>query len=238
MGQLPTAGCRRFLRGVATISPHHSPPLPAAGMAPQLRFSSLATMPCGCAPLWHEMPGCDGRRGENAPSVASKLEQSGGLWGKVAAGNGAETKALRSGRRWRDVSRHLHAQARRQRAAHAARQVPRRAGRRVDGHQEPRSQPGRVPAGGVRRAGASGPSQASRSNPEARAFLRILAAGADEQHPDAQGRITLSADHRRYANLSKECVVIGSVDYLEIWDAAGMAGLPADPRRELLRSQR
>lgn|SRR5690349_20299505 len=61
--------------------------------------------------------------------------------------------------------------------------------------------------------------QASRSNPDARAFLRNLAAGTDEQHPDAQGRITLSADHRRYAGLSKECVVIGSVDYLEIWDA-------------------
>ena len=49
--------------------------------------------------------------------------------------------------------------------------------------------------------------------------LRNLAAGTDEQHPDAQGRITLSADHRRYANLSKECAVIGAVDYLEIWDA-------------------
>jgi MraZ protein len=44
-------------------------------------------------------------------------------------------------------------------------------------------------------------------------------AGTDEQHPDAQGRITLSADHRRYAGLSKDCVVIGSIDYLEIWDA-------------------
>ncbi len=42
-------------------------------------------------------------------------------------------------------------------------------------------------------------SQASRSNPEARAFLRNLAAATDEQHPDTQGRITLSADHRRYA---------------------------------------
>jgi MraZ protein len=59
----------------------------------------------------------------------------------------------------------------------------------------------------------------ARTNPERRAELRVLAAGADEQHPDAQGRITLSADHRRYAGLSKECVVIGSVDYLEIWDA-------------------
>ena len=58
----------------------------------------------------------------------------------------------------------------------------------------------------------------SRSNPQARAFVRALAAGTDEQHPDAQGRITLSSDHRVYANLSKECVVIGSVDFLEIWD--------------------
>src|SRR6478752_6076420 len=59
---------------------------------------------------------------------------------------------------------------------------------------------------------------ASRSNPEARAFVRALAAGADEQRPDAQGRITLSPGHRRYANLSRDCVVIGSVDFLEIWD--------------------
>ena len=62
-------------------------------------------------------------------------------------------------------------------------------------------------------------SSASRSNPEARAFLRYLAAGTDEQHPDTQGRITLSAEHRRYANLTKDCVVTGSVDYLEIWDS-------------------
>ena len=59
----------------------------------------------------------------------------------------------------------------------------------------------------------------SRSNPEARAFLRNLAAGTDEQHPDTQGRITLSADHRRYAGLSKDCVVIGAVEFLEILDA-------------------
>jgi MraZ protein len=63
-------------------------------------------------------------------------------------------------------------------------------------------------------------SAASRSNPEARAYLRSLAAGTDEQHPDAQGRIILSADHRRYANLSKDCVVTGSMEFLEIWDAA------------------
>jgi len=59
---------------------------------------------------------------------------------------------------------------------------------------------------------------ASRSNPQARAFVRNLAASSDEQRPDAQGRIMLSAEHRRYASLSKDCVVIGSVDFLEIWD--------------------
>lgn len=60
---------------------------------------------------------------------------------------------------------------------------------------------------------------ASRSNPQARAFLRSLASGTDEQRPDGQGRITLSSAHRKYAGLTKDCVVIGSVKYLEIWDA-------------------
>jgi len=60
---------------------------------------------------------------------------------------------------------------------------------------------------------------ASKNNVEARAFARNLAASTDEQRPDNQGRITLPADHRRYAGLTKECVVIGAVDHLEIWDA-------------------
>ena len=61
--------------------------------------------------------------------------------------------------------------------------------------------------------------RAKRGNPQARAYLRNLAASTDEQYPDAQGRITLSAEHRRYANLSKDCVVTGSIEFLEIWDA-------------------
>ena len=60
---------------------------------------------------------------------------------------------------------------------------------------------------------------ASRNDPEARAFLRYFFAGADEQRLDGQGRVSLSAEHREYAELSKECVVIGSYDHLEIWDA-------------------
>lgn len=63
----------------------------------------------------------------------------------------------------------------------------------------------------------------SRTNPQARAFIRNLAASADEQTPDSHGRITLSGAHREYAGLTKECVVIGSVDFLEIWDAESWA---------------
>lgn len=70
--------------------------------------------------------------------------------------------------------------------------------------------------------------QVSRTNPEARAFIRNLAASADEQRPDAQGRITLSAPHRQYAGLTKECVVIGSVDFLEIWDSQSWADYQAE----------
>ncbi|MDY6050669.1 MAG: division/cell wall cluster transcriptional repressor MraZ [Corynebacterium sp.] len=59
----------------------------------------------------------------------------------------------------------------------------------------------------------------TRTRPEARAFIRNLAASADEQRPDGQGRISLPAALREYAHLTKDCVVLGSVDNLEIWDA-------------------
>ena len=75
------------------------------------------------------------------------------------------------------------------------------------------------PRAAIRGTRPQGQSRRREATPRRRAFLRNLAAGTDEQHPDAQGRITLSADHRRYANLSKDCVVIGSIEYLEIWDA-------------------
>lgn len=57
------------------------------------------------------------------------------------------------------------------------------------------------------------------TNESVRAYQRYLFAGTDEQHPDSQGRIPIAAELRRYAGLSKECVVIGAVSRLEIWDA-------------------
>ena len=70
--------------------------------------------------------------------------------------------------------------------------------------------------------------QLPRSNPAARAFIRNLTASADEQRPDGQGRITITPDDRKYAGLTKECVVIGAMDFLEIWDAEAWARYQAD----------
>ncbi|MBD8507753.1 division/cell wall cluster transcriptional repressor MraZ [Hoyosella sp. G463] len=68
----------------------------------------------------------------------------------------------------------------------------------------------------------------SRSDPSARAFIRGLAAGADEQHLDAQGRISISPAHRRWAGLQKECVVVGSVEFIEIWDSTAWESYLSD----------
>ena len=53
-----------------------------------------------------------------------------------------------------------------------------------------------------------------------RAYQRFLFAGADEQRPDAQGRISIAPELRKYAGLSKDCAVIGVGNRVEIWDGA------------------
>ena len=53
----------------------------------------------------------------------------------------------------------------------------------------------------------------------ARVFQRNLFSGTDEQVPDGQGRIAITPELRRYARLTKECVVIGAFTRAEIWDA-------------------
>lgn len=57
------------------------------------------------------------------------------------------------------------------------------------------------------------------TNESVRAYQRYLFAGTDEQEPDSQGRISIAPELRRYAGLAKECVVIGAITRLEIWDA-------------------
>lgn len=56
------------------------------------------------------------------------------------------------------------------------------------------------------------------TNKAGRDYVRMLFAGASEDMPDKQGRITLPAMLRTYAGLAKECVVAGAMNRVEIWD--------------------
>ncbi len=57
-----------------------------------------------------------------------------------------------------------------------------------------------------------------------RDFLRILFSGASDEIPDKQGRITIPPVLRAYARLGRDCVVIGAMDRVEIWDAGSWQG--------------
>jgi MraZ protein len=54
----------------------------------------------------------------------------------------------------------------------------------------------------------------------ARDYGRVFFASASHEIPDGQGRITIPAPLREYADLTKDCVVIGANTHVEIWDAA------------------
>ncbi|WP_270181780.1 division/cell wall cluster transcriptional repressor MraZ [Alkalihalobacillus sp. CinArs1] len=52
---------------------------------------------------------------------------------------------------------------------------------------------------------------------DARAFTRFFFSGATECQLDKQGRVNIAGTLRQYAELEKECVVIGVSNRLEIW---------------------
>lgn len=52
---------------------------------------------------------------------------------------------------------------------------------------------------------------------DARNFTRFFLSGATVAEFDKQGRINISALLISYANIKKECVIIGAGDRLEIW---------------------
>ena len=55
---------------------------------------------------------------------------------------------------------------------------------------------------------------------DARTFIRSFFSGAAECEFDRQGRINITSPLVSYADLTKECVVIGANDRLEIWGKA------------------
>ena len=51
-----------------------------------------------------------------------------------------------------------------------------------------------------------------------RSAKRSFGAGAARILPDKQGRIAVPEDLRSFANLERECVIVGVIDEVEIWD--------------------
>ncbi|GAA1475876.1 division/cell wall cluster transcriptional repressor MraZ [Nocardioides aestuarii] len=52
-----------------------------------------------------------------------------------------------------------------------------------------------------------------------RDYTRLLFAGASDDQPDKQGRLSIPPMLREYASLTRDVVVIGVVNRLEIWDS-------------------
>jgi MraZ protein len=61
-------------------------------------------------------------------------------------------------------------------------------------------------------------SQAPTSVKQVRDFQRMLAAGASDEKPDKQGRITIPQQLRTYAGLDTSVVVVGAINRVEVWD--------------------
>lgn len=65
----------------------------------------------------------------------------------------------------------------------------------------------------TRRLGA-----ASQTNKAVRGYIRLLTSGAFQEVPDRQGRIPIAPLLRDYASLTRDVVVIGSMNRVEIWE--------------------
>jgi MraZ protein len=59
---------------------------------------------------------------------------------------------------------------------------------------------------------------ASSSQQIVRDYQRMLASGASDETPDKQGRVTIPPHLRAYAGLDKDCVVVGAINRVEVWD--------------------
>ncbi|MTV26170.1 division/cell wall cluster transcriptional repressor MraZ [Nitriliruptoraceae bacterium ZYF776] len=59
-----------------------------------------------------------------------------------------------------------------------------------------------------------------REDQRARKYLRVFLAGAQEEKPDAQGRVVIPPRLRGYAGLDKELTINGADEKVEIWDRA------------------
>jgi len=52
-----------------------------------------------------------------------------------------------------------------------------------------------------------------------RDYMRVFLSGASDEIPDKQGRVTVPANLRAYAGLTRDCTVIGAGSRVELWDS-------------------
>jgi MraZ protein len=70
---------------------------------------------------------------------------------------------------------------------------------------------------------------ASLTSKAARDYERLLFAGAHDEVPDRQGRVTVPQPLREYAGLVRDCAVIGANTRVEIWSASAWSDYLAAP---------
>ncbi|MDQ3978551.1 MAG: division/cell wall cluster transcriptional repressor MraZ [Actinomycetota bacterium] len=73
----------------------------------------------------------------------------------------------------------------------------------------------------------------SKGSEEDRNVARFFFAGAQESNPDKNGRIALPQHLREFAHLTKDVVVNGAFDHVEIWDAGRWRERKASGERAL-----
>ena len=116
------------------------------------------------------------------------------------------------------TSRHLHTAAGRQGPAVPAGEVPAPTDRR------PRGDPGQERCLYVYALGDFAENAAARPADDhvkgARDRGRFLGANANQDTPDKQGRVTITPMQRDYASLTRDVMVLGAIDRIEIWDPA------------------
>ena len=61
------------------------------------------------------------------------------------------------------------------------------------------------------------------SSKAVRDYIRVFLAGAHDEVPDRQGRLTVPVPLRQYAGLTRDCTVIGTGNRVEVWDSAAWA---------------
>ena len=60
--------------------------------------------------------------------------------------------------------------------------------------------------------------QAPVTSKQARDYLRVFLSGASAENLDGQNRVTIPANLRAYAGLTRDCTVIGAGSRVEVWD--------------------